>query len=93
MNRFIIITLGMLIFINMLLPVFCTEKENDNDKVLVNNIYILRYVLAKFIIRIITILNTVIETNIDISLHVESEDAVEECYMLLQLLEISVERK
>jgi len=50
-------------------------------------------VLAKFIIRIITILNTVIETNIDISLHVESEDAVEECYMLLQLLEISVERK
>jgi len=93
MNKIIVVTIGVIIFFNMLLPVFCAEKENDNDKVLVNNIYILRYVLAKFIIRIITILNTVIETNIDISLHVESEDAIEECYMLLQLLEISVERK
>ena len=88
-NRIICLT----IFFSIVFPiiVFCTEQ--GNDELLAKRIYILRYVLAKFIIRIITILNTVIETNIDISLHVESEDAVEECYMLLQLLEISVERK
>ena len=91
MNKIIVVTIGVIIFFNMLLPVFCTEQ--DNNKVIAKNYITLRHVLAKIINQIISIMETVLETDADISLKCVANETIEECYMMLQLLEISVERK
>jgi len=91
MNKIIVVTISVIIFFNMLLPVFCAEQ--DNNKVIAKNYITLRHVLAKIINQIITIMEAVLETDADISLKYVAHETIEECYAMLQLLEISVERK
>ena len=91
MNKIIVVTIGVIIFFNMLLPVFCTEQ--DNNKVIAKNYITLRHVLAKIINQIISIMETVLQTDADISLKYVAQETIEECYMMLQLLEIPIERK
>jgi len=79
------------IILLLAMPVFCTEQ--DNNKMIAKNYITLRHVLAKIINQIISIMETVLETDADISLKCVANETIEECYMMLQLLEISVERK
>lgn len=80
--------LCLLLFLNCLLPVFCEQKKETESGEAIRNMYIIRYVLAKLIFRIMTIMETVTRTNVDISLKVEAQDALEELNMLLLLLSV-----
>jgi len=93
MGKIICWAIVLTIFFNIVFPVivFCTEQ--GNDEVVAKRIYILRYVLVKFIIKVMAIYQEILQEDVGIGLKVTAQEGLEECYMLLQLLEISVERK
>ena len=87
MKKLIAITIILL----FAMPVFCEQKPDIG--LAIKQIYVLRYVMARLLIQIITIMETILETDVDTSLKYVARETIEECYAMLQLLEISVERQ
>ena len=84
------IAIAMVLLLNTVLPAMASPSEQDGEGLSAQHLYILRYALAKLIIRVIVILEAVLQENIGIALRIETQDAIEDCYALLRLLEVQI---